>query len=93
MAAHPSLTAEVETAPRPAFASIDGWCAISGMGRRVTYHKLGTGELKAIKLGARTLVDVQHGLTYLRSLPPAKIRPMPPRKASRQTATLEQPAT
>ncbi len=73
------MTAQTSPAavpPLPAFASIDDWCRLSGMGRRVVYNKLGTGELRAVKVGTRTLVDVQHGLAYLRSCPPARIRPM-----------------
>jgi hypothetical protein len=63
----------------PAYAPIADWCKLSGMGRRVTYDRLGTGDLKAIKLGSRTLVDVQHGLVYLRSRPAAVIRAPKPR--------------
>jgi hypothetical protein len=54
---------------RPAFCTIDSWLVISGMGRRATYDELGAGNLRAIKRGARTLVDVEHGLAWLRSLP------------------------
>ena len=66
----------------PAFALIERWCEISGMSRRVTYEELGRGNLKAVKRGASTLIDVQHGLAWLRSLPPAKIRAPGPRKAA-----------
>lgn len=58
----------------PAYATIDNWAVISGMGRRSTYDALGRGDLRAIKAGTRTLIDVEHGLAYMRSLPPAKIR-------------------
>ncbi len=64
----------------PAFASIDDWCAISGMSRRTTYERLGSEELRAIKLGSKTLVDVPHGLSWLRSLPPAVIKAPRPRQ-------------
>jgi hypothetical protein len=60
--------------PTPKFATIDNWIAMSGMGRRSVYDYLGTGELKAIKLGGRTLIDVEAGLAWLRSLPPPVIR-------------------
>ena len=46
------MTAQTSPAaapPLPAFASIDDWCRLSGMGRRVVYDKLGTGELRAVK--------------------------------------------
>lgn len=68
------LTGSGASGPQPAFSSIDGWLLISGMSRRVTYEKLGTGDLKAIKVGTRTLIDVEAGLAWLRSRPPAKIR-------------------
>ena len=57
----------------PAFATVPDWCAISGMRRTTTYGELARGNLRAIKLGARTLVDVQHGLAWLATLPAATI--------------------
>jgi hypothetical protein len=44
------------------------------MSRTATYYALGRGDLKAIKVGARTLIDVEAGLAWLRSLPAAEIR-------------------
>jgi hypothetical protein len=44
------------------------------MGRRVVYNEIGAGNLKAIKVGAHTLIDVQHGLAWLGSRPAAVIR-------------------
>jgi hypothetical protein len=64
-----------EFSTRPAFCSIEHWCAISGMGRRSTYSQLGSGNLRAIKVGTRTLIDVEVGLEWLRSQPMAVIRP------------------
>ena len=58
---------------RPAFATVGEWCRVSGMSRSGTYQALGRQELRARKLGARTLVDVAHGLAWLGSLPPACI--------------------
>lgn len=58
-----------------AFASIADWSRISGMGRSSIYEALGGGNLRARKVGARTLIDVQHGLAWLNSLPRATIRP------------------
>ncbi len=62
------------TAAHPARATIANWCALSGMGRSATYEALAAGHLRAVKLGARTLVDVPHGLAWLDNLPPATIR-------------------
>ncbi len=59
----------------PAYAGISEWCRISGMGRSKAYEALGTGHLRAVKLGVKTLIDVRHGLAWLGSLPQATIRP------------------
>ena len=58
----------------PAFATVPEWCRISGVGRSRTYELLGAGVLRGKKLGARTLIDVAHGLAWLDSLPPATVR-------------------
>jgi hypothetical protein len=60
--------------PTPKFAPLPHWCALSGMSRTATYNALGRGDLRAIKIGTRTLLDVDAGLAWLRSLPPAQIR-------------------
>jgi hypothetical protein len=43
------------------------------MSRSSTYEALGRADLKAIKLGVRTLIDVEHGLAWLASMPAAEI--------------------
>ena len=60
--------------PNPKFAPLPQWCALSGVSRTATYNALGRGDLKAIKVGARTLIDVESGLAWLRSMPAAQIR-------------------
>src|SRR5438132_1310525 len=57
----------------PRYASIANWGLISGQGRSATYEALGQGHLRAIKLGNRTLIDVEHGLAWLATMPMAKI--------------------
>ena len=59
--------------PQPVFATIDRWCAIAGMGRTATYQALAAGHLRGRKVGRRVLIDVPHGLAWLRSLPAAKV--------------------
>lgn len=63
--------------PDPQFAPISRWCLISGMTRTATYAALAAGHLRAIKQpgGRRTLIDVPHGLAWLRAQPPVVIRP------------------
>ena len=60
--------------PDPKFLPVREWCAMTGMSRTGTYNELASGNLKAIKLGNRTLVDVEPGLAWLRSLPTATFR-------------------
>lgn len=59
----------------PAYATIPEWCRLSGVGRSSTYEALGAGQLRARKLGSRTLIDVAHGLAWLDTLPMAAVRP------------------
>ena len=60
--------------PNPKFAQMPQWCALSGMSRTATYNAIGRGDLKAIKCGCRTLLDVEAGLAWMRSLPSAQVR-------------------
>ena len=59
----------------PEFAPIPVWREISGMGRSKTYEELAAGNLRGVKCGRQVLIDVKHGLEYLRSLPPVQVRP------------------
>lgn len=66
----------------PKFATIPDWCALSGMRRTGVYQAIADGHLRAVKLGGRTLVDVEPGLAWLNSLPPADIRMPATRRAA-----------
>lgn len=66
----------------PKFGTIDTWIALSGMGRRSTYDELGRGNLKAVKAGSRTLINIEAGLQWISSLPAARIRAPKSRKAA-----------
>jgi hypothetical protein len=59
----------------PKYATLEDWFTISGMKHTATYGALGRGDLRAVKLGKRTLIDVDHGLAWLASLPAARISP------------------
>ncbi len=58
----------------PKFGSIDTWITLSGMSRRAVYDELGRGNLKAVKAGTKTLINIEKGLEWLAALPPAKIK-------------------
>ena len=57
----------------PKFATIGDWLVISGMGKTSVYQALAAGHLIARKVGVRSLIDVAHGLRWLRSRPRAKV--------------------
>jgi hypothetical protein len=57
----------------PKYCSIPNWSKMTGQSRTSVYLALGRADLRAIKLGGRTLIDVEHGLAWLRSLPLATI--------------------
>jgi hypothetical protein len=59
----------------PKYATLAKWTEISGVSRSATYEALGRGDLRAVKLGSRSLVDVDHGLAWLANLPVAVIKP------------------
>jgi hypothetical protein len=71
---------------KPKFATIEAWCRLSFMSPRNTYRHLAWGNLRAFKVGRRTLIDVDHGLAWIRSLPTAKIKPQAPDKWPAQSA-------
>jgi len=58
----------------PKYGTSNTWVTLSGMGRRTTYDELGRGNLKAVKVGARTLINIEAGLAWIASQPPAQIR-------------------
>ena len=43
-----------------------------GLTRCKLYALLGSGEIRAVKVGKRTLIDIEHALAWLGSLPPAR---------------------
>jgi hypothetical protein len=51
----------------PEYATIQQWVAISGMNRTAIYGAMANGNLKAIKIKRRTLIDVHAGLAWMRS--------------------------
>ena len=58
----------------PAFTTVAGWQRLTGMRRSSTYDALAAGHLRGVKRGRSLLLDVPHGLAWLRSLPAATIK-------------------
>ena len=59
----------------PAFATLADWQRLTGISRSRTYELLAAGHLRAVKLRSRTLIDVEAGLAWMRTLPAAEIAP------------------
>jgi hypothetical protein len=56
------------------YVTVAEWMRMTGMGKTSVYEALAQGGwLKSIKLGAKRLIDVETGLTYLANLPPAPL--------------------
>jgi hypothetical protein len=53
----------------PLFVSISDWVKISSISRSETYARLKTGELRARKIGTKTLIDLKAGLEWIERLP------------------------
>ena len=67
-----SVFLESDDAPKPIqpkYATIPDWCTISGMSRSSTYLALSRDDIRAIKVGKRVLIDVDHGLKWMAALP------------------------
>lgn len=55
----------------PRYAPIEVWLQLTFMTRSATNAALERGDLRAIKMGNRKLIDVRRGLEWLGSLPDA----------------------
>ena len=58
----------------PIAAAIPEACRISGLSRSEIYRRLATGDIRAVKSGARTLILVDSLRAHLASLPVATFR-------------------
>jgi hypothetical protein len=72
--------------PIPYFAGLSTWCELSGLPATTTYSLIESGRLHAARVEGKLIVDVKHGLRYLRSLPEARLTP-PLRRARANSAT------
>lgn len=79
-ASNPSKQNATSPAVEPLAAPIPAACLIAGISRTELYRALGRGDIKAVKMGRRTLILMDSLRAYLASLPPATFRA--PRKAA-----------
>jgi excisionase family DNA binding protein len=67
--------------PLPRLSTISDFSRLFGVGRTMVYQLVGTGELRAVKVGRRTLIDIESASAWANNLPPAAIHTVRPRRA------------
>ncbi len=56
---------------RPKYVPINVQCSVTGLGKTKSYELLANGTFRAIKVGKRTLWDIEHNLAALAAMPSA----------------------
>jgi predicted DNA-binding transcriptional regulator AlpA len=64
---------DTDSSPQIKYAPIPRALAVLGIGRSTLYDRVGSGDLRMIKVGGRSLVDMEKALAWLESCPEAKI--------------------
>ena len=59
--------------PRARYMNIRDFCLSFGLSRSGVYRALAEGRLRAVKLGGRTLLDVNHADAAFAALPEVRI--------------------
>jgi hypothetical protein len=67
-------------APLPILCTIPHAAALIGRCQTWIYGAIGDGTIEAVKSDKRTLIVVESLVRYAKSLPPAVIKPQPPRR-------------
>jgi len=62
-----------QSSVRPKYAPIPQACEILGFKRSKLYELARQGNLRIIKIGSRSLVDIDHALRFMESLPQADL--------------------
>jgi len=62
-----------QSSVRPKYAPIPQACEILGFKRSKLYELARQGNLRIIKIGSRSLVDIDHALKFMESLPEADL--------------------
>jgi excisionase family DNA binding protein len=53
----------------PAAYTVNSFCEAFGIGRTKLYELIGSGAIRALKLGSKTLIPASEGVRFLESLP------------------------
>ena len=60
-------------APLPRYGSHRDWSRLSGLSRATTDRLIADGQIRALKVGRRTLIDFEQALAFLESRPPLRL--------------------
>ena len=61
------------TSKVPPYSSIATACELLGLSRSTLYELAARGSIRVIKVGGRSVVDIDRALAWMASLPPAQI--------------------
>jgi hypothetical protein len=64
---------KVRTSPIPKFVDVAEFSSISGVRRTVIKRLLARGKLQAVKISGVTLINLEQGLAWVASRPPAEL--------------------
>jgi excisionase family DNA binding protein len=67
------ICADIGALPR--YAPVDRACELLGFRRSKLYELAGDGLIRMIKVGSRSVVDMEAALAYMATLPVARIAP------------------
>ena len=54
------------------FLCVSDFCDAYGLARSVTYERIASGDLRAVKFGRRTLIDIEAAERFMSTLPDAR---------------------
>ncbi len=67
------MSQSLKTVAVPRYATVPDACAILGFQKSKLYELAGEGQIRLVKVGARSLVDMEVALTWMENLPIAAI--------------------
>ena len=66
---------QMQPTPAPRYSPIPKACDVLGFRRSKLYELAGAGAIRIVKVGGRSLVDMEAAMAYMATLPLAKIAP------------------
>lgn len=70
-----TLPIDISAQTPPWYATFPNACRVLGIGRTKLYALAGEGRIRIVKVGHRSLVDINQALGWMATLPAAEISP------------------